>query len=639
VESVAAALRQGVSGRPLLPYERFEASPRELSRPPAHYLEHLLAHGWRREGQRLHSIVPPVQWEGHGRSFTFYLHAWDPCANLLALHGAPGAEPGFAAAQAYAMDWLRRFQLPLLAQDEAAAIDALLAAPEDFAWYDMAVGLRIYRLAYMLDVLARRAETPDAELELLHASLMFHHRLLARDRFFRGHSNHGLYQALGQAAAARRFDWMPGVDAFLALARQRLSHVMERQFFDSGVHREHSPGYHHMVLGTVIGAAEAGLLADAALRERVGAGEEALTWMVAPDLRLATFGDTDPRSIVGGPAARSQYRNAVLRWQCSAGAEGEPPPLGARAFPDAGCAFARLRAPDAPEGAAGESYLAQMSAFHSRVHKHADHFTFIWHEQGRRVLTDPGRFGYAGRTDPGSELHDQGFWYADPRRIYVESTRAHNCVEIDGRDQPRRAKPFGAALLQAEMQGGLFVTASAAETFRGIRQWRGLVLSPRRFLLVLDWLHDTGGAEHDCRQWFTFDPAWDAAMQDGQLHAEAGAGERLRAASLLPGATLHAPVRGQQAPRMQGWLSDAANSLVPAASFHVARSGSGPMLFATLFALGEALRPHPGSRANAGFSRARLAWTDAKGEVVLEVGRDAAGRLRVAPVLRYAAGT
>jgi hypothetical protein len=46
--------------------------------------------------------------------------------------------------------------------------------------------------------------------------------------------------------------------------------------------------------------------------------------------------------------------------------------------------------------------------------------------------------------------------YSDPNRIYVETTRAHNTVEIDGLSHPRRnVQPYGSGLVGWGEQGEL----------------------------------------------------------------------------------------------------------------------------------------------------------------------------------------
>jgi hypothetical protein len=280
-----------------------------------------------------------------------------------------------------------------------------------------------------------------------------------------------------------------------------------------------------------------------------------------------------------------------------------------QAFADAGAVFVRY----------GDTYLAQTAAFHSRTHKHADHLSFLWWEGGEEVLIDPGRFGYLGRTAPDSQEARAGFWYSDPRRMYVESTRAHNCVEVDGLDYARRnTKPFGSALDDAARQDELYVTTCEVRHARFVRHRRNLVLHPGHFLLVLDWLYDRSGTGHTFEQWFQVAPQWVPSAITGAAAFASPSGARLWVANLLDpvAPTAH---RGETEPRMNGWRSDAPESLVPTTSLHFSASGVRGA-FATLFLMG-AGELADGTSANPTLSAGRFVWSEEGRKHTVRVGR------------------
>ncbi|MEI9927932.1 MAG: heparinase II/III family protein [Sphingomonas sp.] len=511
-----------------------------------------------------------------------------------------------------ALDWIDQVQ------DHVSDLPAaeILALPADdkeaFAWYDMAVGQRSYRLAYLTDLAGRDPGISDETFGRMLDSVYFHARLLIEPSFFRAHSNHGLYQALGLAATTRRFAWLAGMRGYAKIAERQLQQIIESQFFDEGTHREHTPAYHHMVLGSLVNASRGGLLSTRT-RADLRKAETALSWMVMPDGALAPFGDGDPAPL----GSTAGYENDGFVHLLTKGSKGPPPHRGVRHYPESGYGFARTYDP-ATQGCADASYLAQMSAFHSRVHKHADHMTFVWSEGQLPILTDPGRFGYEGRTKKGDGLWEQGFWYADPRRVYIESTRAHNAVEIDGRSYRRaRNDAFGPALRQAEQQGPLVVFHSdAAYANARVRQRRTLILWPGKFLLCLDAMF--GKRDHEYRQWFLLAPQWHAAAADGVVSATAD-GATLCVTELLGGAELSPVFTGAEDP-MQGWFSPSARELVPSPSFHYRRDGK-IAIFASLFSLEGEAEVLPATRVNAGLSRGVFAWRSAGGERVVRYER------------------
>lgn len=255
-----------------------------------------------------------------------------------------------------------------------------------------------------------------------------------------------------------------------------------------------------------------------------------------------------------------------------------------------------------------------MAGFHSRAHKHADHGTYIWADNGSRVLIDPGKYGYGPKTTLGDDLSNQGFYYSDPKRIYVEKTSSHNCVEIDGVDHARkRGKVFGSGLLFASEQNGLWVTLSEFR-HQKVRHFRLLIVSPRSFLLTIDWLKDGEGVGHDFRQWFQLAPEWKVERQDGGIKATTADGLQLSAASLVAGPSLENLQSGETDPSLAGWVSNGPLSLVPATSVNWVVQQAQLTSFATIFSFGQRLSTNLSkSYINESITRGELVWSSDAG--------------------------
>ena len=215
------------------PLESFETSPRDISAHFERFTESNLRDGWTRDGFSIPSVYPPINWQAHNRSFAYHLHAWDAISDLLIRHSLRKEPEYFLACLAHAKSWLLTFQVPLLGKDADNELDALVQPQMPAEWYDMAVGLRTFRMAYMLDVLL---EAGHSDIELFTHSLKFHLKLLRREHFFREHSNHGLYQAFGQAAAARRFLQWPGFSVDYKIGMERLRRLLRIHFNEEGPH-------------------------------------------------------------------------------------------------------------------------------------------------------------------------------------------------------------------------------------------------------------------------------------------------------------------------------------------------------------------------------------------------------------------
>jgi hypothetical protein len=561
----------------------------------------ILRGDWQWKGHGSVALDPPVDWDGlcaENRSWSLALHSWEPLAVLLAAHQHGGDCSYFDFALEVALDWLERFSS---VTDESS----------HFAWYDLAVGTRAYRIAYLLDVVARDPHRDEEVVALLLDGLRLHAAALSDDTRFADHSNHGFYQVMGQMAMARRFPDLPEIAAAGVQASERLNVLLDSQFTVEGVHREHSPHYHDLVLIPLRALQRAGLVEDSQVKTLCEKIEEALAWFVTPAGRYAMFGDTT-RQLVTRPNP-DQLATATLRFALSEGRTGEPPDACTQAFPESGYVVFRDRWPDGERDFADCSYLAQTCAFHSRVHKHADDLSFVWYDRGCDIFTDAGRFGYVGKTQPDSELFAEGFWYSDPGRIYVESTCAHNTVEVDGRSNPRRGvKPYGSALTQWGKRGEIRFAESRV-SHGNVSHVRVLLFVPRLWLLVVDCLSDSELKDHDFVQRFHLAPELvlihGEGRDGGSISVGVGSGPRLHPLALLPQTPIE-PIRGTQTPQLMGWISPRDRVLEPQWTFGWEATGTPSQTFASLFCFAnEPPNVDPSeNEANADASMARLSW-------------------------------
>jgi hypothetical protein len=471
--------------------------------------------------------------------------------------------------------------------------------------------MRAFRLAYLIDQGIRESALPSGDVVRMVASLRVHLSVLSDPNQFREHSNHGIYQAAGQLAAALRLPEVPEASAAVAQARRRLHRLIEQHFDEEGVHREHSPGYHLMVLRSLLRLRTVGIIQDAEALAALLRAEDAMSWLIAPVGALPTVGDTD--RCLNSIVPDANVASPALAFALSQGQHGAAPKSTSRVFESGGYVVAR----DGwfqGERFAQSSYLLQSCGFHSRVHKHADDLSFVWYAHGTDLLTDPGRYGYVGRLEPNSSLGEQGFYYSDPKRVYVESTRAHNCIEIDGRSYPRRhVKPYGSAIISGGVDPatGLMTSTAAVTQFRTIKHTRLLIHLPARWLLVVDHIIGRIDDQHQFVQRFHFGPDLDLADSAGGVFRLSipGTSQQLIACQLADAECIP-PVRGQVEPDLLGFVSRRAGEFVPNWTLAWARTGVRAATFLTLFAIGapsEDLRASGRLNATARVGRAHFA--------------------------------
>jgi hypothetical protein len=557
-------------------------------------------------------LVPPLDWEtvcSDDRTHAFRLHAWEPMSEPLTAYGRTGEVRFLDWSLELAVDWVT--QHPSFPDDSK------------FAWYDMAVGMRAFRLAYLIDAGIQAGRLDRRTAHMFIASLRLHLHVLAMDDQFSEHSNHGIYQAAGQLAAAMRLPHLPEAPEAAAQGRDRVRRLVVHHFDEEGVHREHSPGYHLMVLRSLLRLRSSGLLHAPDVLVKLDRAEDAMAWFVAPVGAVPTVGDTD--RLRTDRVKDPHFRNPQARFALTQGRDGEPPAATFRAFMPAGYVAAR-DGWGKRDAFKSSSYLLQSCGFHSQVHKHADDLSFVWYARGTDLLTDAGRWAYQGRDHVDPALRELGFNYSDPRRIYIESTRAHNCVQIDGGSYPRRrVKPYGSAIVSAEQDpsSGLVVTEAKMTQLRTVRQTRYLFHLPGSWTLVVDHAVGQPDASHDFLQRFHFGPDLvELEEREGVfwLSLPDDSGDEL-AATQLSAAAAVTPVRGQTEPELLGFNARFGGELLPNWTTGWTFRGVRSAAFAALFAIvpaGAAFTA--GGRLNATARAGQVTWRI--GEVTHELRWD-----------------
>jgi hypothetical protein len=212
--------------------------------------------------------------------------------------------------------------------------------------------------------------------------------------------------------------------------------------------------------------------------------------------------------------------------------------------------------------------------------------------------------------------------------VYVESTRAHNTVEVDGLNLPRRdVTPYGSRLRSAGEHGGLLFAEATTVHRQGVEHTRIVVLAPTAWLSVVDLLQDPAAVDHRYRQWLHFAPELTVTRHGVGLTAHGGR-EPLRAIPLT-GARPLDPVRGQEQPELLGWTSRAQNELTACCSVAFEVGPSPAAVLATVFTFSVAV-PKAGEDTGIDLTRrgGRLAWSDSAGEHVVTLAHTAGGALR-----------
>lgn len=507
----------------------------------------ILNDGWQLPSHDPVRVTQITDWSQYGkthRSWGFHLQAWEFMDPLIRAYDLNGEERWLIEAVRIATEWID-------AHADEPDID------DSMAWYDMSVALRTPRLI-SLTLRAARVEALRDEAILLAEAITRHLDELHRDRAFNPRNNHGFYTAVAQIHAAKHMWMLPGADDTRVQGQARLAQMATSQFAPDGVHTEHSPDYHRMLLKSFEAALNDGLIDDEEVQARVKRAAYVLGWMIQPDGTLVQFGDT-PETRVVTPTADST--DAHTRYLLTDGERGERPTEELAVFTHGGYAFVRSPQPDGSGTLKNSGYLAFSASFHSRAHKHADDLNVVWFDHGQQILVDGGRFGYGELLAPDSPERSKGFYYATPERQYVESTMAHNTLMIDGRDHERRARePYGAALGECVEKRGVFDLSGRVQHADYIHR-RRVIYRPGRELQLKDSVFSHLAEARDATLWLNIDGSFELENTGAEVvlvHPE----RRLRLV-ISSDAETSEPIRGQQEP-LRGWRSRMDETLEPA---------------------------------------------------------------------------
>jgi len=509
--------------------------------------ESILETGWKFASFAPVKVQSLEDWSTYGRehrSWGFHLHAWEFMDPLLREYDETSDQKWLTAAVRIATSWLNHHRET---NDE-----------DSMAWYDMSQALRMPRL---IALALRAARLPHLREEsiVLAAGIATHFTELRKERSYNPNNNHGFYTAASQAHGAK-YAWMiPGAIEAEEIGQERLAEMADSQFAIDGVHLEHSPDYHRMLLSSFEQALNDGLLRSHDIQARVRRAANVLGWMIQPDGTLVQFGDSPETSVLDEDSDSIDPATAYLQ---SGGRKGTRPIGELAVFHEGGYAFVRSPQPSDQHRLEDGSYLAFSAAFHSRAHKHADDLNVVWFDHGHQILTDAGRFGYGELLPADSPLRREGFYYAAAERRYVEGTMAHNTLMMDGANQDRRTRePYGGAIGRCTHEDGTFDLSGRVQHQDYIHR-RRLVFKPGSELLIKDSIFSQAAEEREAILWFNVSGEFELLSAGDSVEFEVA--DEAGPVNLTiegPGRLLD-PVRGQTEP-LRGWRSRKDRELEP----------------------------------------------------------------------------
>ena len=542
-------------------------SPVYLNESTAHHKDPLksaqkaLKDGFLSQGIRI-KIENPMNWldfSNYSRNVRYKVQAWVVLDAILTYESISKNDKMYRTAYSHIMDWVKYFVLGF--QDD------------DFAWYDMAVGQRATKLAYII----RRAIEEGEDVKDIAALIVtaeLHIRELMEEEKIALHSNHGLFQMAGLLSLGKLLPFFTSSESASTFAIRNIRTMLTEHFTEDYLHKEHSPMYHIFMTNYVSLLLNSGFMAESSEFLQLAEGAiETAKWFAMPNENILPFGDTPKIPIT----ERANFELNLIQ-------DTAVSPPGLKYFDKGGLVIhSHYSKSNKPQG-----YLAFNGGFHSRQHKHADDFNIQLFNNGVDILMDPGTFTYQ---------------YDLPERMYIESTRAHNCLEIDGLNYSRyRKDAFGSAITSVLEFGDCIVIESEVERKRlvssqipnnkvkiedaidvNIFHRRKIVYHPDNYMLVIDIM--SSEQAHSYRQWYKINPELKMEIDELEFLLSSKEGMPIaRIQNLYPLESVVDSVSGIVKPELQGWVSLDGHTLQKANSISIKSEGN-DCIIATVFDL------------------------------------------------------
>lgn len=217
---------------------------------------------------------------------------------------------------------------------------------------------------------------------------------------------------------------------WLDWSRNELVTNIQSDLRPDGVHCEQSTDYHHLVLKNYLWIRKLALLNHIAMPEEFDAPvKKALDFSLhahRPDGLIPALSDGDSRCFLNLlHQGYELYGGDDLLYGASRGAQGQPPTVQSKGFPDSGYYVLRSGWGKPDEPYEDERYLIfDGGPLGAGNHGHLDLLNFEAYAYGRPLIVDPGRYTY----DESGPVN----W-----RAIFRGTAYHNTVLVDKRNQTR----------------------------------------------------------------------------------------------------------------------------------------------------------------------------------------------------------
>lgn len=309
-------------------------------------------------------------------------------------------------------DWFSRF--PVSLKDE---IEEIAYHPEGTA-IRLLFWMKYYNQFYNLFT--------EEQRNIFDSNISETAELLMSEEFYAGMTNHGLFQNMGLLAFSIYKNENFQESELFQKALERIHNYVKEVFTEEGVHQEHSPSYHVLLVHNIKQILETFKLIEYSdekilkLNKLFIGMENYTTSIVTPDFKLPNISDGTQFNLSTNGVYNTLFDSEQYKFIASGGRKGtEPTPL-INIYPKSGYLIARS------SWVKNATYFLFLASYHMHFHKHTDDLSFILHKNGP-IFIDAGPYSYD---------------YKNPFTQYAYSQFAHSTLVINDRSLPRTDNKF-----------------------------------------------------------------------------------------------------------------------------------------------------------------------------------------------------
>jgi hypothetical protein len=317
----------------------------------------------------------PVQWQLELASFKLP-------AIVLAAFEATGQEIYLKTARDIILHW--------------AEYEKKRWMPKGFIWNDHAVAARIAVLARFWKLYRRHPLYDPDSAQRVFGLILRSAKRLAKPAHYTFWSNHGLMQNIALLQLCVAFPVFPQLEAYQAVAIDRLRQQLSFYINSEGVVLEHSPGYHRDGITMLSNVFRLLAMLEYDIPDDWKAKyDKALTvysQLRRPDGTLPMIGDTGPSTDQWGPLiCRFNQAN-----QCTGlfYRNNWDPTIDSRVYPIGGMAVWWEAMTNWQDGGALSQTTFSWANFQDHAHKHADELSLVLWAAGHNWWTNVGYYPY-----------------------------------------------------------------------------------------------------------------------------------------------------------------------------------------------------------------------------------------------------